>query len=115
VVIRTVRPIIAALLLSMGMAVGGCDRSGGSGSTAATTKAARPRVAYVTNGVDSFWQIADAGAKAGGEMYNADVEVQMPSGGVADQQRIVEDLLTRGVEGIAISPIDAENETPLIN
>jgi ribose transport system substrate-binding protein len=69
----------------------------------------------VTNGVDSFWVIAEAGAMAGGKMYNADVEVQMPSGGVADQKRIVEDLLTRGVDGIAISPIDADNETSLIN
>jgi len=115
VVSRTARQVIGLLLVATGLALGGCDRSGSGGSSAATTKAARPRVAYVTNGVDSFWLIAEAGAKAGGEMYNADVEVQKPSGGVADQKRIVEDLLTRGVEGIAISPIDAENETPLID
>ncbi|HEY7118409.1 MAG TPA: sugar-binding protein [Tepidisphaeraceae bacterium] len=87
----------------------GCHRSTGKSA------AARPHVAYVTNGIDSFWVIAEAGAKAGGQKYDADVEVHMPAQGVADQKRIIEDLLTRGVDGIAISPIDAENETDLIN
>ena len=100
------RRFVLALLLA-GLALpGGCDRS---------AKSNRPRVAYVTNGVDSFWVIAEAGAKAGGRQYDADVEVHMPAQGIADQKRIVEDLLTRGIQGIAISPIDAENETSLIN
>lgn len=85
-----------------------CNRS-------ASKSGGKPRVAYVTNGIDSFWVIAEAGAKAGGQKYDADVEVKMPAQGVADQKRILEDLLTRGVDGIAISPIDAENETSLIN
>jgi len=104
----------AAMLVAFAALFLGCDRSGDGGSSA-TTKAHRPHVAYVTNGIDSFWLIAEAGAKAGAAMYDADVEVQMPASGVADQKRIVEDLLTRGIDGMAISPIDAENETPLIN
>jgi ribose transport system substrate-binding protein len=97
---------LVALLAASVAGLAGCDRGG---------KSARPRVAYVTNGIDSFWTIAEAGAKAGGTKYDADVEVHMPAQGVPDQKRIVEDLLTRGVDGIAISPIDAENETALIN
>jgi ribose transport system substrate-binding protein len=94
-------------LLACGAAwLGGCRRSAKSG---------KPRIAYVTNGIDSFWVIAEAGAKAGGRKYDADVEVHMPAQGIADQKRIIEDLLTRGMDGIAISPIDAENETALIN
>src|SRR2546428_9151546 len=104
---RTTTPLRAALCLMAGaFLLAGCDRGG---------KSTRPRVAYVTNGIDSFWVIAKAGAEAGAKKYDADVEVQMPAQGVADQKRIVEDLLTRGVDGIAISPIDAENETALIN
>ena len=98
--------LVAAVELATVLLIFGCDRGGGSG---------RPRVAYVTNGIDSFWTIAEAGAKAGAQKYNADVEVHMPAQGVPDQKRIVEDLLTRGVDGIAISPIDAENQTALIN
>ena len=100
--------LCAAVSVLVGAIVaGGCDRS--------AKTAGKPRVAYVTNGIDSFWVIAEAGAKAGGQKYDAEVEVHMPAQGVADQKRIVEDLLTRGVDGIAISPIDAENETGLIN
>jgi ribose transport system substrate-binding protein len=39
----------------------------------------------------------------------------MPAEGIADQKRIIEDLLTRGVDGIAISPIDPANQSYLIN
>ena len=36
-------------------------------------------------------------------------------GTAADQQRIVDDLLTKGVDGIAISPVDPQNQTALID
>jgi ribose transport system substrate-binding protein len=101
---------LVAALLAVAFIAMGCDRGNSGGG-----KSAKPHVAYVTNGVDSFWVIAEAGAKAGGKMYNADVEVHMPAQGVDSQKRIVEDLMTRGVDGIAISPIDGENETGLLN
>jgi ribose transport system substrate-binding protein len=105
---HTRRCIALALAAAGVFLLAGCDRGSKSGG-------AKPHVAYVTNGIDSFWVIAEAGAKAGAAKYDAEVEVHMPAQGVADQKRIVEDLLTRGVDGIAISPIDAENETGLIN
>ena len=119
----TTTPLRAALVLVAAVFLSaGCDRGGdGGGTSTASTRTAtgpggaKPHVAYVTNGVDSFWVIAEAGAKAGGKEYNADVEVLMPSEGVAHQKRMVEDLLVRGIDGIAVSPIDAENETSLIN
>jgi ribose transport system substrate-binding protein len=39
----------------------------------------------------------------------------MPAEGLVDQKRIVEDLITRGVDGIAISVIDANNQASFIN
>jgi len=75
----------------------------------------KPKVAYVTNGIASFWVIAEAGVKAGGEKYGAVANAYMPAEGIADQKRIIEDLLTRGVDGIAISPIDPANQSDLIN
>lgn len=81
----------------------------------AAPKGGKPKIAYVTNGIASFWVIAEAGAKAGGEKFNANVSVHMPAEGIADQKRIIEDLLTRGVDGIAISPIDPANQASLIN
>jgi ribose transport system substrate-binding protein len=87
----------------------GCDRDKSSSST---TK--KPRIAYVTNGVDAFWTVAEAGAKQGGIDFNADVTSHEPSG-IENQKRIIEDLLTRGSDGIAISPIDPANQAAIIN
>jgi len=42
-------------------------------------------------------------------------EVLMPPKGVVDQKRMMETLLAKGVDGVAVSPIDAENQTPFLN
>jgi len=97
----------------------GCDRgdSGGGTSSATTRQAnggAKPRLAYVTNGVDPFWTIAAKGSDDGAAEFNADVQNVFPNGPEEQKQKI-EDLLIRGIDGLAISPIDAKNQTPLIN
>jgi len=75
----------------------------------------KPKIAYITNGVDPFWNTAAAGVRAAAKEFNADAEVHMPARGLVDQKRIIEAQLTSGVDGIAISPIDAKNEVDLIN
>ena len=75
----------------------------------------KPRVAFVTNGVASFWTIAEKGALAGGEEFDAEVSVHMPVSGVSDQKRMLEDLVVRGVDGIAVSPIDPVNQTDFLD
>lgn len=80
-----------------------------------SSKQSGPQIAYITNGVASFWTIAKAGAEAAGRDLQTSVSVHMPSEGIADQKRIVEDLLIKGVDAIAISVIDAENQTALVN
>ena len=93
----------------------GCDRDGGAGDrSAATSQGGKPRLAYVTNGVDPFWTIASKGAADGAAEFNADVTSVFPNGPEEQKQKI-EDLLIRGIDGIAISPIDAKNQTPFIN
>ena len=94
-------PVIACLLL----VVSGCGRH----------KDGRGKVAYVTNGVASFWVIAEAGAQQGAEEADVDVEVLMPVQGIGDQKRMIEDLITKGVDGIAVSPIDPVNQTEFLN
>jgi ribose transport system substrate-binding protein len=74
-----------------------------------------PRLAFITNGVASFWTIAKYGAEAAGQQLGVKVSVHMPAEGLVDQKRIVEDLITRGVDGIAISVIDATNQASFIN
>lgn len=74
----------------------------------------KPRIAFVPNGADPFWDIAKAGVKKAGKDFDCHVEVKTPDG-ADDQKRILEDLITRDFDGIAVSPIDGENQTQLIN
>lgn len=75
------------------------------------------KLAFVTNSASDFWTIARAGCeKAKSEVPGLEVEFQIPGDGTAaTQKRIVDDLLAKGVQGIAISPVDPENETPMLN
>jgi len=74
----------------------------------------KPRVAYVTNGIADFWRIAEKGAEDGAAKFDVELDVKMPPKGVVDQKRMIEDLLARNVDGIAVSPINAENQTPFL-
>ena len=49
-------------------------------------------------------------------MPNVEIEFKINSERTAaGQQRIIDDLLAKGVDGIAISPVDPKNQTQLIN
>jgi ribose transport system substrate-binding protein len=74
----------------------------------------RASYAFITNGVADFWEHARSGANAAGKDLGVDVVVIMPSN-LTDQTRKIEDLLTRGIDGIAISAIDPKNQTDIIN
>jgi ribose transport system substrate-binding protein len=76
----------------------------------------KPKLAFVTNCVAEFWAVAAAGVEAAAREGGADVVVRMPANGTAEEQkRIVEDLLARGIQGIAISPKDPQNMTALLD
>lgn len=85
----------------------------GADSKPATGK--KKKVAFVTNGVDPFWNTAVAGVRAAEKEFGVECEVLMPPKGAVDQKRMIEGLLARGVDGIAISPVDAKNQVDLIN
>jgi ribose transport system substrate-binding protein len=76
----------------------------------------RVKVAFVTNNVSDFWLIAKAGVNKAERDFDADCEFRMPAQGTATEQKaIVEDLIVKGVSGIAISPVDPANQTDMLN
>jgi ribose transport system substrate-binding protein len=107
----------AALVGLLSFTFGACDKPATGGAAAPDAAAAgKPKkVAFVTNGVASFWTIASAGVKAASRDFKIDAQTLMPAEGISDQKRMIEDLLTRGIDGIALSPIDPANQTELIN
>ena len=109
-----VRQTCLLFLFLMGMTLlPGCQQSGDDRQ--AVSDESQPTVGYVTNGIASFWVIADKGARDAARDHNAQVEVRMPPSGVSDQKRMVEDLIARGIDGIAISPIDPDNQGDLLD
>lgn len=99
--------LVAALVVAS-IVVLGCNRAKEGGQIA------KPSYAIITNCVADFWKHAQAGAKTAGKDLNVDVTFTMPNG-VTDQTRKLEDMLTRGVDGIAISPLEPDNEIDAIN
>src|SRR5687767_15314416 len=89
----------------------------GSGSTDGDTADKELKVAFVTNNSADFWTIARAGVeKADSELADVSAEFRMTSDGTsAEQRRILDDLLIKGVGAVAISPVDPENQTSFLN
>jgi ribose transport system substrate-binding protein len=119
--LKRVMLLCAALLLA------GCTQQGGTGNTTnagsgntsggAGGGGAAKRLAFVTNNASDFWTIARKGVeKADAELSDVTAEFKIPSDGTAaEQKRIVDDLLAKGIDGIAMSPVDPDNQTGLIN
>jgi len=93
------------------VALTGCNKS----STASSGK--KLKLAFVSNNAATFWTIARSGCEAAEkELGNVEVDFRIPStGGAAEQQQILDDLLAKGVDGIAVSPIDPANQTAFLN
>jgi ribose transport system substrate-binding protein len=114
--------LVAAVVGTI-LVVGGCSKSSpnkagsapsGDAAADAPDSKGTPSFAYITNGVADFWELAEIGARKAGEDLGVHVTVIMPSS-ITDQTRKIEDLLTRGTDGIAISPINPENQVEAIN
>ena len=75
------------------------------------------QLAFVTNNTSDFWTIARKGTeKADAELNDVTVEFRVPADGTAaEQKRLMDDLLAKGVDGIAVSPVDPENQTQALN
>jgi ABC-type sugar transport system substrate-binding protein len=87
-----------------------------AGEGEAEFDASRPSIAYVTNGIDPFWTVAAAGAKAAGREVGVNVLLRFPPKGVGDQKSMLEALLVQDdVKGVAVSPIDPENQQEILN
>jgi ribose transport system substrate-binding protein len=77
---------------------------------------ARTKVAFVSNNAHEFWTIAEAGARKADAEFNVQTIFKRPqSGSAAEQKQIIEDVLAQGVQAIAVSVIDPENQHDFLN
>lgn len=74
-------------------------------------------IVFITGGSGPYWERTVNGAKSAASEFDAALKVETPSAheGVAEQTEILETLAEKPVDGIAVSPLDADGQTELIN
>jgi ribose transport system substrate-binding protein len=124
-------PWVGLMLLAGGVSLtsckGGDQQAGappGGGTPPAGTAAPAPggtpgkkvAIAIITNGISPFWDPMGVGMDRAKAKYGCDASWSGPqNAAIPDQKRMVEDAISRKVDGIAVSAIDAAALTPTIN
>src|SRR5208282_2368534 len=103
------------LALCVAALLQGCDNKNNGTTTVPSQK--KLRLAFVANTADEYWAIVNLACDyAKRSLRDVDLEFRFPADHTAKaQQDILSDLVASGVDGIAISPIDAENQTDFLN
>jgi ribose transport system substrate-binding protein len=85
-----------------------CSGGGGNGGPAG-----KPRVAIVTNCVDPFWDLCQAGAMKAGKDFDVEVIFKQPDPGTVDKQmKEINDVVLLGLNGLAVSVNNPKEQTP---
>ena len=93
----------------------GCDNDSGKPVKAGGPK--KVRLAFVTNTKNDFWATFRHGCNSAAQnLGNVELDFRYFTGStVEEQQQILNELVAGGVDGIAISPIDADKQGDLLN
>ncbi|TWU27722.1 substrate-binding domain-containing protein [Bythopirellula polymerisocia] len=76
-----------------------------------------PKLAFVTGGSGPYWQLTAEGARAAAKSLDCELDVELPQDDESLDQQMT--ILTRlnldKLDGVALSPLDAEGQTNMIN
>jgi ABC-type sugar transport system substrate-binding protein len=74
-------------------------------------------IVFVTGGSGAYWQLTANGARKAADDLEANVDIEMPSDAesLSEQTEILEHIRDASPGGIAVSPLDAAQQTELIN
>ena len=109
---RLVYGLACSLLIMGSLLVASCKQTG-----AGLGPGKHHKLAFITNNASDFWTISRKGTeKAAAELPNVEIDFRIDGDGTAaEQQRIVDDLLAKGIDGFAISPVDPVNQLQMLN
>jgi ribose transport system substrate-binding protein len=93
----------------------GCSKQESRTENGSTQK--KLHLAFVANSAGEYWSIVNLGCSiAAQQLGDVDVDFRYPAKPTIEaQHEILNDLVAAGVDGIAISPIDAEKQTDFLN
>jgi len=106
------------LALVLVLVAPGCGKQEtASDGTAKPAAGKKLKLAFVSNNAANFWSFARAGCNAAAkELGNVDVDFRITQdGSSAAQRQILDDLVAKGVDGIAVSVNDPDNQTDFLN
>lgn len=111
---------ICSLFLTLCLALffSGCGKKENSAESApGSAPVKKLKLAFVSNNAANFWTIARAGCEAAAnELGDVNLDFRITaSGGSAEQRTILDDLVARGEDGIAVSVDDPDNQTEFLN
>src|SRR5437867_10274515 len=90
----------------------GCNRDSGKDSGGGSSL----KLAFVTNNASDFWKIAAAGVHKYEKEAGVQVDIKMPPNGTAEEQtQIIENLVSQGYDGIAVSVKAPKDEVAALN
>lgn len=102
--------LAAAMTLTVG-GISGCKNESGSSGGGKPVK-----LAFVTNNASEFWKIAAAGVRKYEGEGKVQVDVKMPTNGTTEEQnQIIENLVSQGYDGIAVSAIAPKDQVGVLN
>jgi ribose transport system substrate-binding protein len=117
---KTIQSLFAALCVAA--IVSGCGKSDATapktdGAAAPAPAGKKLKLAFVANNPATFWTICRSGCEAAAkELGNVEVDFRIPSDAQAGtQQQMLDDLVAKGVDGIAVSPISPANQVDFLN
>ena len=92
-------------MLGLGICLSGCGDKEDDG---------KKSYALVTTLSASFWDICKKGGDDAGKELGVQVETLMPKD-ATEQRKALEDLISKGVDGIAVAAIDPENQSDIFD
>jgi ribose transport system substrate-binding protein len=110
--------ILAALLAAM-FGPSSVPTAAGDAAGRHIFKASDPtslKLAFVTNNASEFWKIAAAGVHKYEKEANVQVDIKLPPNGKTEEQNsVLENLVSQGYDGIAISVIAPQDQIRNVN
>lgn len=114
---------IALAAVCMAALISGCSKSEntapnpGAGGSTPPAAGKKVKLAFVSNNAANFWSFARAGCDAAAkDLGDVDVDFRITQdGSSAAQRQILDDLVAKGTDGIAVSVDDPDNQTEYLN
>src|SRR6478736_2590984 len=110
------RGVVAAFAAITMIGFASCKKSGEGGGGSAPAGGKKYHFAFVTNNSAGFWNIAKKGVEKAEQDLGIKAEVMRPlKGELAEQQSLLEDAMVRDFTGLAVSPVNPDSMTPLLD